>query len=625
MNIFTLTILFPLLSFIILATSQGKWSEHVSALIGVGGVGMSALITSYVVFDYYYIHDYINFVFLQELWSWFKVNNLNVVITFRLDELSIVMLLMVTGVGFVINLYSVWYMKGSEGYSRFFAYINLFIANMIILVLSDNLLLMYFGWEGVGLCSYLLIGFYYVNLNNGLSAIKAFIITRFGDMCLVCALLMIYSQYHTLSLDELLKLEPQYLSVNISFWISMMLLVAAIGKSAQFPLQTWLVSAMVGPTPVSALIHAATMVTSGVYLIYRMQDFFLVTPFVLYTISVIGAITLVMFSCSALYQSNLKKILAYSTISQIGYMFLALGSRNWIGAIFHLVTHAFFKALLFLAAGSLIKFCQNEQNIFKMKSSYQSIPFLYICFLIGGASLSGFPIITSGFYSKEFILLHTVFNKNYFLLCMLLIGMFLTALYTFRMIFIIFHGKEFNVSKMNYDFYQCFALVILLLLSIFFGNQIRSYLIDYVMINSSDEIHSYNQVYLIITSGILVFLGVWLASVFWLNSATRITYVIISEFAVDKVTRYIRLLCHYGWGLDKVYKIFFINPYLFIAKKLVYYNDPIKKIIEICVLVLNWLGRNLMCMEYRKLNYYVVSVNIGSIIVLIVMFIYAYV
>ncbi|MHC5790017.1 NADH-quinone oxidoreductase subunit L, partial [Pseudomonas idahonensis] len=335
-----------------------------------------------------------------------SVGDFNVGVTLVLDGLSLTMLSVVTGVGFLIHMYASWYMRGEEGYSRFFAYTNLFIASMVILVLADNLLLMYLGWEGVGLCSYLLIGFYYKDPANGAAAMKAFIVTRVGDVFLAIALFILYHELGTLNIRELMVLAPQKLAVGDTAltWATLMLLGGAVGKSAQLPLQTWLADAMAGPTPVSALIHAATMVTAGVYLIARMHGLFLMTPEVLNLVGIIGGVTLLLAGFAALVQTDIKRVLAYSTMSQIGYMFLALGVQAWDAAIFHLMTHAFFKALLFLSSGSVILACHHEQNIFKMGGLRKSIPLVYVCFLVGGAALSALPIVTAGFFSKDEIL-----------------------------------------------------------------------------------------------------------------------------------------------------------------------------------------------------------------------------
>lgn len=619
MNIFSLTILFPLLSFVILALSQGKCLKTVVAIIGVIGVGISALITAYLVFNFYfYSHEYTDFVFIQELWSWFKIDDLHVSILFRLDGLSLILLSMITGIGLIIHVYSVWYMKGHEGYSRFFAYTNLFMCNMILLVLSDNLLLMYLGWEGVGLCSYLLIGFYYSNKVNGIQSFKAFIMTRFGDICLICSLIMIYDQYHTLNLSDLSQLNAIQLSDHMSFWITTFILIGSIGKSAQIPLNTWLVGAMVGPTPVSALIHSATMVTAGVYLMNRMNNFFLITPYVLYITGMVGAITLIVSSCSALFQSNIKKILAYSTISQIGYMFLAIGTKNWIGSIFHLTTHACSKALLFLAAGSLVRFCYNEQNIFKMGGLYRTMPLIYICFLIGGLSLSGLPIITFGFYSKESILLHVFFNNtDRFLLFSGFIGTFLTSLYIFRMIFIIFHGQALINPKIHGNTFQYISLGILLLFSTAFGRLMQLYIIP---ININE--HYSNQFCVLMISEILIFLGMWIASVFWFNFRSKINeQIIIMPYILEDIIRYIILLWHYGWGIDWLYKKIFIKPYLLITRQLSNSYDLTRMMINFFVL-LSWLSKNLVCIENGKLNWYITSFSIGVIIMLLVILIH---
>lgn len=612
-NMLVFTILFPLLSFITLSISQGKWSKNTISIVGVGGVSISTFITAYLIYNYYSC-NYNNFIFFQELWSWFRIDDLHVTIMFRLDKLSLLMLSIITGVGFLIHIYAIWYMRRSAEYSRFFAYTNLFICNMIILVLSDDLLVMYFGWEGVGLCSYLLIGFYYFNPKNGLEACKAFIMTRFGDICLMCAFFMIYDQYHTLNLDILLKLSAQNLNTNMSAWIAIMLLIGCIAKSAQFPLHTWLVGAMVGPTPVSALIHAATMVTSGIYLINRLNSFFLVTPYVLYAISVIGAITLVIFATSALFQKNIKKILAYSTISQIGYMFLALGEKNWVGSMFHLMTHSVFKALLFLAAGMLIRFCKNEQNIFKMGGSCRSTPIIYFCFLIGGASLSGVPIVTSGFYSKELILLYTFDAHDYFLVLSELIGSFLTAIYTFRMFFTVFHGKHEIVFDIDNKLYKYIPLIILSLFSTVIGVKIQFLLLNIIIYDN----YSYHQIFLILISGVLILLGMWMASLFWLNVESKVTS---SAFFIsrpsDRITRYLVLICHYSWGIDWIYKMFLIKPYLFIVKKLFNYITRAKTIINFFILF-NWLGTVLMYIDNSKLNWYVTFITIGVVVVFLI-------
>src|SRR5690606_1941205 len=302
------------------------------------------------------------------LWTWVDTGGFNPHFTLYLDGLSLTMLGVVTGVGFLIHLFAAWYMRGEEGYDRFFAYMNLFVASMLCLVLADNLLFLYFGWEGVGFCSYLLIGFYYRHPANIVAAMKAFVVTRVGDIFLIIGLFILYHELNTLNIQELLELAPQAWQEG-SFPVTaaaLLLLGGAVGKSAQLPLHTWLADAMAGPTPVSALIHATTMVTAGVYLIARTHALFLMAPEVLTLVGWVGGITLLLAGFAALAETDIKRILAYCTMSQIDYMFLALGAGAWGAALFDLMSRVYCKALQFHAAGAVIIACPHEQRIFRV-------------------------------------------------------------------------------------------------------------------------------------------------------------------------------------------------------------------------------------------------------------------
>jgi NADH-quinone oxidoreductase subunit L len=443
MNLLYLTFIFPLVGFLLLATLRTRLSENTAAVIGVGSMGLSALTALYVGIDFMQNIPQ-GGAYVQTLWTWMQVGDFTANFALHLDGLSLTMLGVVTGVGFFIHLFASWYMRGEAGYERFFSYMNLFVASMLLLVLGDNLGLLYLGWEGVGLCSYLLIGFYYSDKANGEAAIKAFTVTRVGDVFMAIGLFILFQQLGTLDIQQILTLAPQHWQVGDPMVVAatLMLLGGAVGKSAQLPLQTWLADAMAGPTPVSALIHAATMVTAGVYLIARTHGLFLLAPDVLYLVGIVGAVTLVLAGFSALVQTDIKRVLAYSTMSQIGYMFLALGVGAWHAAIFHLMTHAFFKALLFLSAGAVIVACHHEQNIFKMGGLRKKIPFVYACFLIGGGALAAFPFLTVGFYSKDAILWQAFASGHTELFWAGLLGAFFTSIYTFRLIFIVFHGEE---------------------------------------------------------------------------------------------------------------------------------------------------------------------------------------
>ncbi|MCB1650327.1 MAG: NADH-quinone oxidoreductase subunit L, partial [Pseudomonadales bacterium] len=344
---------FPLAGFLLLVLSRGRMSRGIAGVIGAGSVGLSFLLALGIAIA---TLNNGGQAYTTVLWQWMQVGDFAPGFSFYVDGLTLVMILVISGVGFLIHLYATGYMADDPGFARFFSYMNLFVAAMLVLVLADNLLLLYLGWEGVGLCSYLLIGFWYDKPANGYAARKAFVVTRVGDTSMAIGLFLLFSQLGTLNIQQMLTLAPQQWAVGsgIAVAASALLLGGAVGKSAQLPLQTWLPDAMAGPTPISALIHAATMVTAGVYLIARTHVLFELAPSVQLLVAFIGLATLLMSGFTALTQTDIKRILAYSTISQIGYMFLALGVGAWSAAVFHLMTHAFFKALLFLAAGTVI-------------------------------------------------------------------------------------------------------------------------------------------------------------------------------------------------------------------------------------------------------------------------------
>ena len=434
-----------------LALFGPRISKKVAAVIGVASIAASAVISILITWSFL-VSPPPGDSYTQVLWTWIDVAGFRPQIAFYLDALSLIMTLVVTFVSFLIHLYSAEFMIESEGYSRFFAYMNLFVASMVTLLLADNLLLLYLGWEGVGLCSYLLIGFWYTDPANGLAARKAFIVTRIGDTAMIIGLFLLFRHLGTLHIQELMHRAAEQWSAGSALPIAAaaLLLGGAVGKSAQLPLQTWLPDAMLGPTPTSALIHAATMVTAGVYLIARTHVLFTLAPPVQFAVAVIGASTLVFAGFSALTQWDIKRVLAYSTISQIGYMFLAMGVGAWTAGIFHFMTHAFFKSLLFLAAGVVIDAMHEEHNIFKMGGLRKKLPLAFGVFLIAGCSLAGLPLITAGFYSKGLIVWEAWSSPqgNVILWLAGAIGVLLTALYIFRVIFLVFFGEaKASVTK----------------------------------------------------------------------------------------------------------------------------------------------------------------------------------
>jgi len=609
MSLLTLTFLFPLLGWLLLAFSLGRFGERTSALIGVGSIGLSALTTLWVGVDFV-SNPPPGGVYIQPLWQWMAVGNFTPSFTLALDGLSLTMLGVVTGVGFFIHLFASWYMRGEEGYSRFFTYTNLFIASMLFLVLADNLLFVYLGWEGVGLCSYLLIGFYYKDRKNGAAALKAFVVTRVGDVFLAIGLFILFAELGTLNIQELLVRAPAMFaegSPALSL-ACLMLLGGAVGKSAQLPLQTWLADAMAGPTPVSALIHAATMVTAGVYLIARTHGLFLLAPEILHLVALVGAITLLLAGFAALVQTDIKRILAYSTMSQIGYMFLALGVGAWQGAIFHLMTHAFFKALLFLSAGAVINACHHQQNIFKMGGLRKSLPLVYACFLVGGSALAALPLVTSGFYSKDAILWQVQASGQSALLWAGLVGAFLTSLYTFRLIFIAFHGKAQIEAHAGHGLAHHLPLLVLMVLSTAIGALITPPLAGVLPAGPGDHLEEGRHA-LEVTSGVIAVAGIAMAAFLFLGDRRLVT-----SLASSAPGRLLGALWFNAWGFDWLYDQLWVKPYLLATRLLA--RDPLDRAMELPA----WLalrGNQLLAWTVSgKLRWYAASIGIGATLVL---------
>ena len=444
-----LIVIFPLFGFLFLGLFGSKIrNEKLLGFIGSGTVGLSFVLGSLIFF---------NMLGLEPeqrrqsvvLFSWLSpftgtTNSFQVNVAYQIDQLSILMTLVVTGVGFLIHVYSIGYMHGDRGFWRFFAYLNLFIFAMLNLVLADNFLLMFLGWEGVGLCSYLLIGFWYEKKFTGDAAKKAFVVNRIGDFGFILGMLLIFSTFGSLNFSTVFS-GASLLSIGNTtvLWIALLLFVGAVGKSAQIPLYIWLPDAMAGPTPVSALIHAATMVTAGVYMVARCSILYALAPIALHLIAVIGVVTAIYAATIGLVQNDIKKVLAYSTISQLGYMFLAMGVAAFGAGIFHLMTHAFFKALLFLGSGAVIHAMHEEQDIQKMGGLKKYLPVTYKTFWIGAIAIAGIPPF-AGFFSKDEILWKAFQSEqgSWILWCLGALGAFMTDFYMFRLVILTFEGEQ---------------------------------------------------------------------------------------------------------------------------------------------------------------------------------------
>jgi NADH-quinone oxidoreductase subunit L len=387
------------------------------------------------------------------LGEWIHIGKLSVNYSFQLDQLSLMMMLVITGVGFLIHVYSAGYMHDDPGFSRFFSYLNLFIFFMLILVMGSNYIMLFIGWEGVGLCSYLLIGFWYKNPEYNKAANKAFIMNRIGDLGLLLGIFLLYLRFSTFEYNRI-SLEAMEIAMGdpIIRNATILLFIGAIGKSAQLPLFTWLPDAMAGPTPVSALIHAATMVTAGIYLIIRSNVLFSLAPFTQEIIMIVGLCTALFAASIGLKQNDIKKVLAYSTVSQLGYMFFALGLGAYSAAYFHLFTHAFFKALLFLGSGSVIHAMGGEQDIRKMGGLKKALPITHATFLIGTIAIAGIPPL-AGFFSKDQILA-SAFAHNPILWILGVAGALMTAFYMFRLYYLTFFGSFRGTHEQEHHLHE---------------------------------------------------------------------------------------------------------------------------------------------------------------------------
>lgn len=609
----------PLAGALILILTKGDLPRPVAGVIGSGSVGLAAIVTVMIALDF--ISNGKQPV-REVMWTWMSVGDFTQEFAFYLDSLTVVFIFVITFVGFLIHIYSMGYMADDEGFSRFFAYLNLFVCSMLILVLADNLLLLYLGWEGVGLCSYLLIGFWYLEEKNGYAARKAFIITRVGDTAMAIGLFMLFSNLGTLNIQEILSDAPAAWQAGSTtvVAIAFLLLGGAVGKSAQLPLQTWLPDAMAGPSPVSALIHAATMVTAGVYLIARMYVIFELAPTAQLWVGIIGAVTLLLAGFTALTQYDLKRVLAYSTISQIGYMFLALGIGAWSSAIFHFMIHAFLKALLFLAAGAVIYVLHHEQDMFKMGGLRKRLPAIFWTFLIGAASLAALPYVTAGFYSKDQILwLAWAGEKgNIWFYLAALIGAFITAIYTFRMVFLTFFGQEKTHVEHHAGALMTIPLIILAVLSLFGGfielphnfghvtvfSDFLSPVLPAVELRPGVEAYEWLMQGL---AGVLCLSGIFIAYFFYMKREDL-------RAEIKGATYQLNRFWFSGWGFDALYDAAFVRPYVFLSKT--NKKDFLDRLYDGMVRGAEFFNKRLAQTQSGIMRWYIMGIVVGAVLIL---------
>jgi len=536
-------------------------------------VSASAILSIVIFYNGITAGSYGNF----KIFEWISSGNFVANWSINIDPLSSIMLVVVTLISSIVHIYSIGYMSHDPYKPRFMSYLSLFTFSMLALVVSDNFLQLFFGWEGVGLCSYLLIGFWYKRNSANNAAIKAFIVNRVGDFGLAVGIFLIFYHLGTINYDEVFRLIPTLANKEINFLgfeynlitiICLSLFIGAMGKSAQFLLHTWLPDAMEGPTPVSALIHAATMVTAGVFLVVRCSPIFEYSSVALNVVAVIGMITAIFAASVALVQNDIKRIIAYSTCSQLGYMFFATGVGAYHVAMFHLFTHAFFKALLFLGSGSVIHAFKDDQDIRNMGGVWKQLPYTWILMLIGTLALTGFPLL-SGFYSKDAII-EFAFLKNTFIgnsaATVGIITAFLTSIYSWRLIFKTFHGKYMNKKIPIKETHESSLIMLLPLIFLAFGAIFSGYFFKELFIGENSESFWLNSIFFIenishdhipfwflVLTPLLVIISIPVSYFLFVKDKK-----ILDGFIEKYKTLYTFLLNK--WYIDEFYEIILVNP-----------------------------------------------------------------
>jgi NADH-quinone oxidoreductase subunit L len=558
---------FPLLGFIVTGLANKRLKHKQAGIIASAMVLLSFIVSVLLLFILRYSGYESATV---TLFNWIAIGGMNIPFAFLIDHLSLTMMLIVTGVGALIHIYSIGYMHEDERVNSFFAQMNLFTFSMLLLVMGANYLVLFIGWEGVGLCSYLLIGFWFKNPAYNYAARKAFIMNRIGDLGFILGIILLFFTFKTVTFSEIFTQANTFpVGTPVITLITLLLLVGAVGKSAQIPLFTWLPDAMAGPTPVSALIHAATMVTAGIYMIARSGALYNLAPVTLNIIIIIGLVTAIMAAIIGLKQNDIKKVLAYSTVSQLGYMFLALGLGAYSGAVFHVTTHAFFKALLFLGAGSVIHAMGGEQDIRKMGGLRKKMPLTYWTFLAATLAISGIPPF-SGFFSKDLIL-SKAFEHNIVLYILALAGALLTCFYMFRLLYLVFFGEQRLAVAHPHESPKVMTIPLILLsvLSVFggflnfpslFGGNSRfsNFLQSAVVSKSSEEMSHSTETALILISLTLLSLVIVLAN------RTFVSRKVVPAMDGEQMS-FISKLIYNKFYIDEIYTSVFEKPFGFLS------------------------------------------------------------
>ncbi len=616
---------FPLIGFLFNSFLGKKISKNLS-----GMVASLSVLVSFVISVMAFMHLQGSSVksLVIPVFSWISSGSLDIPFEYLLDPLSSVFLLIITGIGFLIHVYSIGYMSHDEGFQRFFAYLNLFVFFMLLLVLGNNYLVMFVGWEGVGLCSYLLIGFWFKNTEYNNAARKAFVMNRIGDLGFLLGVILIFITYGSISYNEVFS-NAGTASTAVVTTIALLLFVGAMGKSAQIPLYTWLPDAMAGPTPVSALIHAATMVTAGIYMVTRSNVFYSISEVAAQTVAIVGVATALFAATIGLLQNDIKKILAYSTVSQLGLMFLGLGVGAYSSSVFHVTTHAFFKALLFLGAGSVIHAMGGEQDIRKMGGLKGKVKITFLTMLIGTIAISGLPPF-SGFFSKDEILAH-VYEHSKTLWVLGMVASMLTAFYMFRMLFLTFYGTFRGTHEQEHHLHESppsmtFPLMVLAALSVIGG-----------VLGLPEFWHMTNWMHHNLEPVILRPVPVtleheteWLLMGLAVASAAAViyfTYLLYRKYGVQPAQKEEQLkpwqkLIYHKYYVDEIYDALIRKPLDFLASLFHKFFDlqVIDGLVNASGSVVKFFGSTVRLVQTGNIGFYLMSMVLGIVCIVLFLF-----
>ncbi len=612
--------LLPFIGFLLNGLLRNSLSKSMTGIIGCGTVLGSFIISVMLFLEVKDGHTEI-----IKLFNFIQVGSLSIPFSFQVDQLSCLFLLIITGIGFLIHLYSTSYMheERSGHFARYFSFLNLFVFSMLLLVLGGNYVIMFIGWEGVGLCSYLLIGYWFKNNEYNNAAKKAFIMNRIGDLGFLLAVFWMINQFGSVGFGDIFSRAAET-DLYIITGITLLLFVGATGKSAQIPLYTWLPDAMAGPTPVSALIHAATMVTAGIYMIARSNALYSLSHLSQDIVAYIGAGTAILAATIALKQNDIKKVLAYSTVSQLGYMFMALGVGAYSAAVFHVMTHAFFKALLFLGSGSVIHAMSGEQDITRMGGLSKKLRITYVTFLIGTLAIAGFPFF-SGFFSKDAILL-AAFEHNKIIYGIALLGAMLTGFYMFRLLLLTFHGSFRGTEEQKHHLHESPAtmtipLLFLAILSLAGGfvelpaavseggNKLSQFLAPVIPLSSEPPVsHSTEWSLMALATG-LVFAAVLFA------------FYKYRKYTPGETTGLGKVLEN-KWYVDELYDSIIVKPLRWLGKKGLSFleNDVIDWIVNGVGKMVQLGGRQLRLVQSGQVGSYVLLMVISILVFFAVQF-----